>query len=182
MDEDKNALEEDEEMLSDPNDSDEANTDSDMEQDEDSDESGNESHTDSDTEQKSETSFLRLLQYMFQENELEGDIEADMEKFYEKFENILLIQNLLPKLKLYKEFMKEFRKKLKTLKKNDDDDGIAENANSYESDAFLETFRQFEDRFERNMQHFYETLSIDEEELDIESGNERENEQEPEKM
>ena len=66
------------------------------------------------------------------------------------------------------------------MKKDDDNDGIAESANGYETEAFLETLNQFEDRFERNLQHFYETMSIEEDDKDEKSDNEIENDQEQE--
>ena len=126
----------------------------------DEDEESDETDTDSETEEPPENSFIKLLKFMFQNEQLEGNLEKDMEKFYNHFEQFFMIQNLIPKLKLYKEFMKDFKKKLKVMKKNDRDDGIIKKSEDYEHEAFVETFDQFEVRFERNMEHFYETLGM----------------------
>ena len=106
--------------------------------------------------------FVTLLHYMLQKKDLTGNIREDMDTLFEQFQKIVLIQNLLPKLKFYQEFMKEYCKTLQGLQKENEIDGISKSEKNCEKDAFVDSFDQFEDRFERNLRQFYKEKKIKE--------------------
>ena len=72
----------------------------------------------SDGQKISKRAFISLFHYMLQKKDLTGKINTDMDTLLAQFQKNFLIQNLLPKLKFYKEFMKEYQNNLRDLQRN----------------------------------------------------------------
>ena len=72
----------------------------------------------SDGQKISKRAFVSLFHYMLQKKDLTGKINTDMDTLLAQFQKNFLIQNLLPKLKFYKEFMKEYQNNLRDLQRN----------------------------------------------------------------